>query len=622
MSCSVCCEQFTHVLRRKVPCSGCDYDVCCKCAAQYILSTVQDPHCMNCRKAWDREYIGTTMPKCFLNVDLRRHRENVLLDRERSLLPATQAAAEREKQIRARRDVVNEMRDHVKAFLPAFEETEIHKQTEQRLKQFEEKLRDCVYAQEHIIPVMDSRTSLKIARYGPLKMSNVLLFFEENTPLRMKCYFKRSYQINYANSTEAKQYTHYCHGYCGYGKGLCNYCGNTKCTKCGIYLGKSTAATSKDAVNKTNAMTHHECKNADKQKYQKLLDLMAEYEQFKDGMLKTFNESWAHVQRNIYQGNRTVHRALRNVQNLDIDIANPIEGEASSSSAPARTIHFIKACPAPDCRGFLSTQWKCGLCGIFVCSKCHEIKGLLHDTNHECNPDMVETAKLLAKEVKPCPSCASLIYKVNGCDQMWCTQCQTPFSWSSGKVVKGTIHNPHYFEFVRTNTDVAPRTIGDIPCGGLPDIREINQACKNLFGNRALTVAQKKELENLTGYMSVVFRCIAEVPAYLQQHRVDDIQDNEDLRVKYLLKDIDDKKFKQQLQIREKRNDKKRSFYQVYDMVQMAGAMVLQRFVQSPFPTIKVELENLRDYTNNCFRKLAILYQCRMNSISNEWRWQ
>ena len=23
---------------------------------------------------------------------------------------------------------------------------------------------------------------------------------------------------------------------------------------------------------------------------------------------------------------------------------------------------FIKRCPADDCRGFLSSQWKCGLC--------------------------------------------------------------------------------------------------------------------------------------------------------------------------------------------------------------------------------------------------------------------
>ena len=36
---------------------------------------------------------------------------------------------------------------------------------------------------------------------------------------------------------------------------------------------------------------------------------------------------------------------------------------------------FIKPCPVNDCKGFLSSAYKCGVCNIFVCSKCHEIKG-------------------------------------------------------------------------------------------------------------------------------------------------------------------------------------------------------------------------------------------------------
>ena len=36
---------------------------------------------------------------------------------------------------------------------------------------------------------------------------------------------------------------------------------------------------------------------------------------------------------------------------------------------------FIKACPDERCRGFLSSQWKCGICNNFFCPDCHENKG-------------------------------------------------------------------------------------------------------------------------------------------------------------------------------------------------------------------------------------------------------
>ena len=78
--------------------------------------------------------------------------------------------------------------------------------------------------------------------------------------------------------------------------------------------------------------------------------------------------------------------------------------------------HFVRQCPAEGCRGFLSTQWKCGICEQWTCPDCHELKGPNRDApDHACNPDSVETAKLLAKDSKPCPKCQSLIFKISGC---------------------------------------------------------------------------------------------------------------------------------------------------------------------------------------------------------------
>jgi len=76
---------------------------------------------------------------------------------------------------------------------------------------------------------------------------------------------------------------------------------------------------------------------------------------------------------------------------------------------------FVRACPDQNCRGFLSTQWKCGVCEKWSCPDCHEIKGFTRDAAHVCNPDTLATARLLANDTKPCPNCRTGIFKIDGC---------------------------------------------------------------------------------------------------------------------------------------------------------------------------------------------------------------
>lgn len=152
---------------------------------------------------------------------------------------------------------------------------------------------------------------------------------------------------------------------------------------------------------------------------------------------------------------------------------------------------FVRKCPADNCKGFLSTQWKCGLCDTYSCKECHDHIGehsLLE--SHKCDADKVATAKLLATDTKNCPKCATPIFKISGCDQMYCTQCHTAFSWRTGLVETGVIHNPHYFAYLRSlqqdrDQDI-PRQPGDNACadaygddaiGNVTDTWRIQMAC-------------------------------------------------------------------------------------------------------------------------------------------------
>jgi hypothetical protein len=159
-------------------------------------------------------------------------------------------------------------------------------------------------------------------------------------------------------------------------------------------------------------------------------------------------------------------------------------GPAADASLPAAQREhaaFVRPCPntAANCRGFLSTQWKCNLCSMWTCKDCHEMKGDAQDTPHVCNPDNLASAKLIDAETRACPKCGARVYKISGCNQMFCTACNDcAFDWVTGRI-ETVIHNPHYYEFQRQlNGGQAPRVPGDILCG-----REIDHMTTTVISN-------------------------------------------------------------------------------------------------------------------------------------------
>ena len=207
---------------------------------------------------------------------------------------------------------------------------------------------------------------------------------------------------------------------------------------------------------------------------------------------------------------------------------------------------FIAACPSADCRGFLSTAYKCGTCQVQFCADCREPKGSGSGSgsgsgpDHTCDPALVATMAAIAKECRPCPNCGMGISKVSGCDQMYCTSCDTAYSYETGKVVTGVIHNPHYFERLRALGGALPRQPGDVLCGGWPNWHMLpypvrsNHLLSNLF--RMGSHVQNVTLRDYP---------VVTAPA-----------DNRDLRVRYLLKDIDEKRFKVLIQQRDRKRQR------------------------------------------------------------------
>lgn len=92
-NCAICCQDSN----KNVECFSCALKACKTCHEKYFLQSSQEPHCMNCRTAWSRRFLAENFNTKFLNNTLKAHREKILFERERSMLPATQIYVERYK---------------------------------------------------------------------------------------------------------------------------------------------------------------------------------------------------------------------------------------------------------------------------------------------------------------------------------------------------------------------------------------------------------------------------------------------------------------------------------------------------------------------------------------------
>lgn len=286
----------------------------------------------------------------------------------------------------------------------------------------------------------------------------------------------------------------------------------------------------------------------------------------------------------------------------------------SEKKAPSS---FIK-CPGEQCRGYVSQSTMiCDICETKLCKECHEAldkgtpldksadldKADALDGGHTCNPDTVETVKLIAKDSRNCPSCKTLIHKIDGCDQMFCTQCQTAFSWKTGEVSTGRIHNPHYYEYLRQTGGIA-RELGDIPCGGLPP------ATREILGNRLYSVIHQRvshiEFDEINRLRTDIHR-----------------ENNQDLRIQYLNNYIDLETFKREIYRREKKQEKQREILTILTTFVTVCSDIFRSSVINGADDAKgdaqVQFETIRKFTNDTLIDVSRVYKCVVPFIDYEW---
>lgn len=435
--CNICCETYNLKNHKKVECQFCDFSSCRECVQRYIISTTNDPHCMSCKNTWNREYVDQNCTKVFRNKELKSHRETILVERERCLLPQTQELVVRKKQ-----------------------------------------------------------------------------------------------ELNTIKLLE-------------------------------------------------------ECRREQKRQRDLQIELENHINQLRAGH---------------YVGTESVKKK------------------------------FVRKCPVGDCRGFLDDKWKCELCDSHICKKCNEIN---EGEEHECDPNNVETVKLLNKDTKPCPACGTMIFKISGCNQMWCPDCHTVFDWVSGRIETGVIHNPHFYEFQRrTGGGQQNRNAGDIPCGGMPTVGEVvtffnPDATRD--GRRypyryGVHHWQQTQSDNpVENKILNMHRSVAHIQAYeIPQYRVRNRADNSDLRVKYLMNECTEEMWKKDLQKREKAREKANDISNLLNMYINVGSDCLRQMVvkEISVPELINVIDELVTYFNDTMEIIHKRYNCVTPYIVSSARYQ
>ena len=314
---------------------------------------------------------------------------------------------------------------------------------------------------------------------------------------------------------------------------------------------------------------------------------------------------------------------LNNLENEFYRCRNQIN---STKADESQNRQFVKKCPTQECRGFLSTRWKCGLCNINVCSQCHEIKNE-ENQQHVCKEENVETAKLLAKDCKNCPKCGTYIYKIDGCDQMYCMQCHTAFSWQTGQIETGRIHNPHYYEWLRKGGK-QQRELLDIPCGGIPQVYNmriniepyIHYQDKDSYMSSYSPMQQLLQRNYLPSMYNTIrlITHIQDVSLRSFQEDIEKLRGKElDLRCEYLMKEIDEEQWKTILQQNEYKLEYLTDLSQLYQMFSTVSSDIIlfiyntsinssPRKISASLIVEKMdEIYELVSYFNNNSHKLA-----------------
>jgi hypothetical protein len=178
------------------------------------------------------------------------------------------------------------------------------------------------------------------------------------------------------------------------------------------------------------------------------------------------------------------------------------------------------------------------------------------------------------------------------------------------------VHNPHYFEYMRRTHGNVPRQPGDdggcaVRRGGIPTANQFVTALRRHGSQPDMERLRRVQAEH---QRLLHARYVLQPPV---QRRWAAAGDNTDLRLRYLLREIDDAEWQKQLQQREKTRGCTGSALEVYNMVAQVGEDLLRNAMEdrATLDATANELRTVMEYANDQIEALCKQYKMKISKI-------
>lgn len=301
--------------------------------------------------------------------------------------------------------------------------------------------------------------------------------------------------------------------------------------------------------------------------------------------------------------------------NIDIDVVDEND-YGIDDTKPIAESKYILPCPSEDCRGLITSRWKCKLCGKKYCNKClADITDNNDNTNdnnkkiHICKQEDIDNLSFILSTTKPCPNCATRIFRSDGCPQMFCTHCHTSFNYNTGKLITSNFHNPHRAEWLRNNSNNIEEVV---ECGiGITE---------NNFRDCELLISLIYRRNHITQFLDETY--------IYRLNRIRDESKNGvlyKLRFSYVTNEITEKQYYNSLRRIETKKHKYNQYIPLYKTYidTISDYLVLIRNEYIKLPTYKLrnnasenplikeylnQIDKLAEYINNELNKISTVF--------------
>lgn len=449
-TCNICVDDYKELIQ----CRFCDFEVCKICTTKYLVESINEPHCMNCKKNWDREFLIKSISLSWYDGKYKPSRKQVLFDREKSLFTETLPYAK------------------------------LYKKLDKLTKEY------------NIVS--------KNVNVVQLEKQKLLLDFRTEVDKKEK-------------------------------------------------------------------------------------------KSIRENIIKK-NEEYSKIRKMRMDIDNEIYLTRRRIQNIGNPMNNNIGGGSKTEVVQQK---YYGKCFDEKCIGLLSKSGKCITCEKITCTKCLE----KIEENHECNPDTLETVKVIKQDTKACPKCFIPIHKVSGCYQMWCTNCHTTFHYNTGEILQETIHNPHYIEWLNSNRN--RNRGGGVECGGERlDLIVYRMA----YPTKNIATSMHNIMREI-GHIDHVL--IANIRQKLNS--ISNVHEDRYKRCMYMLNLVSEEKFKTQLFQKYKQTMRWNEVLNFFTFMKTGMIAIIEEYLTvKDFDMVYKQLETLYKYCKEESDRLKNVYQNNM----------